>query len=79
MSGTLTPRTPWAWRETTPETRASLEALLPDGSELWVAGVGRRWILSLFADGVETRRVKVSRNLPMAEACAWFLGERVAA
>jgi len=64
--------TPWARDAVTPDVRAALEAMFPDG--LRVAVVGRYWILTTLVDGAEGRRIKLSRNLTLLAAAEWFLG-----
>ena len=65
--------TPWARDAMTSDLRASLEAMFPDG--LRVAAVGRWWVLTTLVDGdirQEARRIKVSRNVSLLDACEWL-------
>ena len=78
--GILTLTTPYARQAATPDDRAAIAALLPDGAELIAAGVGRRWVLTLVVDGEQRARVKLSaRALSLRQACEWVIKWRVPA
>ena len=75
--------TPWARDAVTPDLRATLEAMFPDG--LRVAAVGRWWVLTTLPapagateppDEPQTRpggrRIKISRNVSLLDACEWL-------
>jgi hypothetical protein len=81
-TGQLGLSTPWAREGITPEQRAEVEALLPEGYVLGVSVTPdkRRWELWLVRDGeVITSTLRVTRALPhrtvypLRAACLWAL------